>query len=164
MKTRLQKVNQRSVYLMGTAIILTLLLAGCAAQPAVQEPDLPPESEVYFAFDFDVDQRTVPFPDYGAAYIVNVSHETISIPLLTWENTTMFDYFFYDEIGIRPIFTEMMLARVNRNPFLILQPGDRVLAFSVAFFHENLEEYPNAIYEVRVVINGETLYVRGIVR
>ena len=144
------------------AIAIILLFAGCAAQPSVVEEITEPE--FYFAFDFDTDQSAAPFADYGAAYIVNVSQETISIPLLTWDNSTMFDHFFYDEIGVRPIFTEMMLARLNRSNFLVLEPGDRVLGFSVAFFHENLELYPNAVYEVRVVINGETLNIRGPVR
>ena len=119
-------------------IFIVLLFASCSAQPPIVEEIPEVEPEFYFAFDFDTDQSAAPFPDYGAAYIVNVSQETISIPLLTWGNSTMFDHFFYDELGVRPIFTEMMLARLNRNDFLVLEPGDRVLGFSVAFFHENL--------------------------
>ena len=141
---------------------LVLLLAGCSTQAPVQEE--PPEELVYFAFDFNTSQSAAPFADYGAAYIVNVSNETISIPISTWDNSTMFSHFYYDEWGIRPIFTEMMLARVNRNEFLVLEPGERVLAFSVAFFHENLELYPDALYDVRIYIDGNRIDVRGVLR
>ena len=142
--------------------VLVILFAGCATQAPVQEE--PPEELVYFAFDFDTNQSAAPFTDYGAAYIINVSNETISIPISTWDNSTMFGHFYYDEWGIRPIFTEMMLARVNRNDFLVLQPGDRILAFSVAFFRENLEQYPDALYDVRIFVDGEQIDVRGLVR
>ena len=140
---------------------LILLLAGCATQDIVQEETI--EEAVYFAFDFDTDQSIAPFRDYGAAYIINVSSQTISIPLTTWGNSTMFSHFYYNEFGQRPIFTEMMLSRINRSDFLVLEPGDRVLAFSVAFFHENLDQYPDALYDMRVVVDGNPVDVRGIV-
>ena len=149
-------------------IVMAALLIGCATQaptpaPAQQTPvqDQTPEEVVYIAFDFDTDQSITPFRDYGAAYIINVSSQTISIPIFTWDNTTMFEYFFYDERGIYPIFTEMMLPRINRNNFIILQPGDRVLAFSVAFFHLNLERFPNAMYGLMIIVNNNPIEIRG---
>ena len=144
---------------------LILLLAGCAARPAVQEEvqEEVIEDTVFIAFDFNTDQSAAPFRDYGAAYIINVSSQTISIPISTWGNSTMFSHFYYDERSLRQVFTEMMLSRTNRNDFLVLEPGARVLAFSVAFFHENLEEYPDALYDMRIFIDGEQVDVRGVV-
>ena len=139
---------------------LILLLAGCAAQNAVVQKQTT-EEVIYFAFDFDIDQSIAPFADYGAAYIINVSNETISIPLSTWDDSTMFRYFYYDETGVRPFFTEMMLSRINRNDFLVLKPGGKVLAFSVAFSHVNLEQYPNALYDARIYINNNPVDIRG---
>ena len=149
---------------------LIFLLAGCGSQPAVQEETQEEmqneineiiEDIAYIAFDFDTDQSAAPFRDYGAAYIINVSSKTISIPISTWGNSTMFSHFYYDERSLRPVFTEMMLSRINRSNFLVLEPGARVLAFSVAFFHENLEQYPDALYDMRIFIDGEQLDVRG---
>ena len=162
MKTSKQKVTQHSDNHLVVILFLTLFLAACAAQPAVQEQE--PEPFAYIAFDFDADQSAAPFRDYGAAYIVNVSGLPISLPLLTWDNSTMLSHFYYDERGLRPIFTEMMLSRVIRSDYLILQPGDRILAFSVAFFRENLEQYPEALYDMRIFVNDEQMDVRGIVR
>ena len=151
----------KTIHLIG----VILLLAGCASHPAVQEEPQKEEIEdiVYITFDFDTVQSIAPFRDYGAAYIINVSSQTISIPISTWGDSTMFSHFYYDERSLRPVFTEMMLSRINRNNFLVLEPGARVLAFSVAFFHENLEQYPNALYDMRIYVNGEPVDVRGIV-
>ena len=141
---------------------IVLLLAGCATRETVVVPEEPVEV-VYFAFDFDTDQSAAPFADYGAAYIINVSDVTIAIPLTTWGDSTMFAHFYYNEYGTRPVFTEMMLARINRNDFLVLEPGDRVLAFSVAFFSGNLEEFPEALYDARIFVEGERVDIRGFV-
>ena len=141
---------------------LIFFFIGCATQnTAIQ--DQPLHESAYLAFDFNTDQSIVPLEDYGAAYIINVSGQTISIPLSTWDNSTMFSHFYYDEFGFRPVFTEMMLARINRNDFLVLEPGARVLAFSVAFFHENLELYPDAMYDARIYIDGKPVDIRGFV-
>ena len=147
-------------------IALILLFIGCATQEPVvpvQAPEEVVEEVIYFAFDFDTDQSRVPLADYGAAYIINVSSETISIPISTFANSTMFSHFYYDERGHRPVFTEMMLSRINRNNFLVLEPGDRVLAYSVAFFRGNLEQYPGAMYDARVYVDGNQVDVRGVV-
>ena len=140
---------------------LAILLAGCTAQPPVQEPLPPPAPGQYFAFDFNTNQNAAPIPGYGAAYVINVSEETIIIPLLTWENSTMLSEFYYNELGLRPVFTEMMLPRVHRDNVLVLEPGERFLAFSVAFYQEHRERYPGAIYDTRIIINNRAVNVRG---
>ena len=153
---------------------LLLLFIGCASQETIVQIQTPEEvveeieeiaeEVIYFAFDFDTDQSNTPFRNYGAAYIINISNETITIPISTYGNSTMFAHFYYHELGLRPIFTEMMLSRINRNNFLVLEPGDRVLAFSVAFFQANLERYPDALYDARIFINNNPIDIRGHIR
>ena len=155
----------KTVWIVG----LVIFFAGCATQAPVQEQiqeQVVQEQEViedtvYFAFDFDTDQGAAPFRDYGAAYIINVSSQAISIPISTYGTSTMFSHFYYDESGTRPVFTEMMLARINRSNFLVLQPGDRILAFSVAFSQANLERFPGAMYDERIYVNDRLVDVRG---
>ena len=161
----------------GLILLFIVFFIGCATrdsaishdQTEIQEKneietEIPIESIDYFAFDFDTDQSVAPFADYGAAYIINASNETIYIPISTWGNSTMFSHFYYDESGIRPIFTEMMLARINRNRLLVLEPGSRVLAFSVAFFRNNLDLYPDALYDARIYVNNNPVNIRGYIR
>jgi hypothetical protein len=143
---------------------LILLLAGCATKDTATIQDQTAEKVVYFAFDFDTDQSVTPFADYGAAYIINISDQTILIPISTYVDTTMFRYFFYDELGVRPVFTEMMLPRVNRNNVIVLEPGARVLAFSVAFWHINLNRYPDASYDATIIINNRPVHTSGYIR
>ena len=147
-------------------VLLFGFFVSCASQKKVvtyiEEPE--PEPIDFFGFDFDTDQSVVPFANYGAAYIINISNETISIPLSTYVNSTMFAHFYYHELGIRPVFTEMMLSRINRNNFLVLEPGARVLAYSVAFSHDNLARYPNAMFDARVYVNNSPVDFRGYVR
>ncbi|MCL2069827.1 MAG: hypothetical protein FWH19_02435 [Treponema sp.] len=143
-------------------LVFVLFSIGCATKDTVREQ--PAERVVYFAFDFDTNQSVTPFPDYGAAYIINISNETISIPISTYIDTTMFRFFYYDESGVRPVFTEMMLPRVNRNNFIVLEPGARVLAYSVAFWHANLDRYPDAAYDATIVVNDRIVHTSGHVR
>ena len=153
-------------------IALILLFIGCATQEAIIQVQAPEEiieeiiveEIIYLAFDFDTDQSVAPFRHYGAAYIINVSNETISIPISTYADSTMFSHFYYHELGTRPIFTEMMLSRMNRNNFLVLEPGERVLAFSVAFFQANLERYPDALYDTMIHVNNKPIDIRGHIR
>ena len=145
-------------------ILLFGFFVSCASQKETVIPVVEPEPTVFFGFDFDTDQSVTPFADYGAAYIINISNETISIPLSTYIDSTMFAYFYYDESGIRPVFTEMMLSRINKNNLLVLEPGARVLAYSVAFSYANLAQYPNAMYDARIYVNNRLVDFRGYVR
>ena len=157
----------KSIGIIGLIIYFCFIISCATKEEAVidiMEPELEPTPIVYFGFDFNTSQSAPPFPDYGAAYIINVSDVPIIIPLSTYIDTTMFAYFYYDEEGIRPVFTEMMLPRMNRNNFIVLNPGERVLAYSVAFSEYNRNLYPDALYDAKIVVNNKVVNIRGYIR
>ena len=110
----------------------------------------------FIAFDFSADQSNRPYPNYGAAYIINISQMSLTFHIFDIGGITVFNHFWMCQNGISVGLAEMLLAETIYDEFLILKPGDKVLAYSAAF-GINLEQFPDAIFETIVFINNHSI-------